>query len=149
VVFFTPAPTEIPKLLRKPVVPKWYAGKKILTDTELSFLLYHVGFRGKEHRLAWIVAMGESTGRPGSLNSSGCYGLFQINMSGSMKADRLEKYKLKSVKDLFDPAVNAKVAFHMSRQGKNWSAWTVNPYKRSAPDYPGVVKHLPLKSGVK
>jgi hypothetical protein len=26
--------------------------------------------------------------------------------------------------DLFDPATNAKVAYHMSNGGKNWSAWT-------------------------
>lgn len=141
--FFTPVSKEIPKMLRKPVPKKWYAGKKILNDTELSYLLYEVGFRGKEHRLAWIVVKGESTGRPKSLNSSHCYGLFQINMTGELKADRLKKYKLKSVLDLFNPVVNAKVAFLMSRRGTNWGAWTVNPYKRSSSKYPGIVKHLP------
>lgn len=140
--FFTTVPSAIPQALRKPAVKPWYSGKKILTNRELSFLLYQAGFRGKAHRLAWIVAMGESTGRPGSRNDSGCHGLFQINMSGELKADRLERYGLKSVADLYNPAVNAKVAFRMSRQGTNWSAWTVNPYKRSAPDYPGVVRSL-------
>lgn len=129
--------------LIKPTPMKWYAGKTMLTDRELSYLLYEVGFRGKEHRLAWIVAKGESTGRPKSLNSSGCYGLFQINMSGEMKSDRLKKYKLKSVRDLFNPVTNSKIAFMMSRKGTNWSAWTVNPYKRSSYNYPGIVTHQP------
>jgi hypothetical protein len=137
--------TEIPESLRKPPVPKWYAGKKILDSRELSFLLYEAGFRGKAHRLAWIVAMGESTGRPGSVNRYGCYGLFQINMSGSLKADRLVRYNLKSVKALLNPAVNARVAFRMSRQGTRWGAWTVDPYARSGHGYPGVVKSLPAE----
>lgn len=141
--FFIAAPKEVPKLLQKPVVLQWYAGKKILNDTELSYLLYQAGFRGKQHRLAWIVAKGESTGRPKSLNKFDCYGLFQINMSGELKADRLKKYKLKSVAALYDPLVNSKVAFKMSRKGTNWSAWTVNPYKRSSPDYPGIITRQP------
>lgn len=146
--FFTPSPSGIPESLRYPManpVPekKWYSGKKILTRHELSFLLHEAGFRGKAHRLAWIVAMGESTGRPGSFNKTCCHGLFQINMNGSMKADRLSRYKLNTIADLYDPLVNSKVAFHMSRKGTNWSAWTVNPYERSAAEYPGVVKSLP------
>jgi hypothetical protein len=143
VEFFTPAPTEVPKQLRKPVPAKWYAGKKILKDVELSYLLYQAGFRGKEHRLAWIVAMGESTGRPKAFNGHCCHGLFQINMSGNLKADRLKRYGLKSVADLYNPLVNSKVAFKMSRKGTNWSAWTVNPYKRSGAEYPGVVTKQP------
>lgn len=148
--FFTQAPTQIPAPLLKPAKPvapapvkKWYAGKEILSERELSFLLYEAGFRGKAHRLAWIVAMGESTGRPGSFNGSCCHGLFQINMAGSLKSDRLDRYGLESVSDLYDPAVNARVAFRMSRQGTSWVPWSVNPYTRSAPDYPGVVKSLP------
>lgn len=89
--------------------------------------------------------MGESTGRPGSFNKTCCHGLFQINMTGSMKADRLSRYKLNTVADLYDPLVNSKIAFHMSRKGTDWSAWTVNPHKRSAAEYPGVVKSLPVK----
>ena len=105
--------------------------------------LYQAGFRGKEHRLAWIVAMGESTGRPKAFNGPCCHGLFQINMSGNLKADRLKRYGLKSVTDLYNPLVNSKVAFKMSRKGTNWSAWTVNPYKRSGAEYPGVVTKQP------
>ena len=146
---FAPSKPEVPLALRVPAkpVPKpqpaWYAGKKILSPKELSFLLYQAGFRGKEHRLAWIVAMGESTGKPKALNKHSCYGLFQIRMSGRLEADRLRKYKLKSATDLFNPLTNAKVAFRMSNQGTNWSAWTVNPRKRSAGKYPGVVTSLP------
>ena len=147
---FAPSKPEVPLALRVPAKPKpktptpaWYTGKKILDSRELSFLLYQAGFRGKAHRLAWIVAMGESTGKPKSVNKHGCYGLFQIKMSGRLEADRLRKYKLKSATDLLNPLVNAKVAFLMSNQGTNWSAWSVNPHKRSAAKYPGIVTSRP------
>jgi hypothetical protein len=137
------ADTALALLKPKPKPKAWYAGKKILTSRELSYLLYQAGFRGKQHRLAWIVAMGESTGRPKSFNGHCCHGLFQINMAGSLKADRLEKYKLKSVAALYDPLVNSKIAFQMSNKGTNWSAWSVNPYKRSGSKYPGVITQQP------
>lgn len=137
--------TEFSLLNRKPkpAAKAWFAGKKILSPVELSYLLYEAGFRGREHRLAWIVAMGESTGRPKAFNGHCCHGLFQINMSGALKADRLEKYELKSVAALYNPLVNSKVAFKMSNKGTNWSAWTVNPHKRSGKDYPGIITQQP------
>jgi hypothetical protein len=51
------------------------------------------------------------------------YGLFQINMIGSLGPARLKQFNLKNNKELFDPYTNAKIAFHMSNGGKNWSAW--------------------------
>ena len=137
--------TEFSLLNRKPklAAKAWYSGKKILSAHELSYLLHEAGFRGKEHRLAWIVAMGESTGRPKAFNGHCCHGLFQINMAGALKADRLEKYGLKSVAALYNPLVNSKVAFKMSNKGTNWSAWTVNPHKRSGKDYPGIITKQP------
>jgi hypothetical protein len=64
-------------------------------------------------------------------------------MNGNLKTDRLQRYGLKSVADLYNPLTNSKVAFKMSKKGTNWSAWTVNPYKRSSHDYPGIVTHQP------
>ena len=68
--------TEFSLLNRKPklAAKAWYSGKKILSAHELSYLLHEAGFRGKEHRLAWIVAMGESTGRPKAFNGHCCHG---------------------------------------------------------------------------
>lgn len=99
-----------------------------LSPKELKSVLYEAGFRGERLREAWAVAMKESTGRPAAHNKNSdtgdnSYGLFQINMIGDLGPARLSKYNLQENKDLFDPLVNAKIAFQMSNGGKNWSAW--------------------------
>jgi hypothetical protein len=107
---------------------KDYARNERLSPKELRSILSIVGFRGEALVQAWAVAMKESTGRPGSHNKNSdtgdnSYGLFQINMIGSLGPARLERYGLESNKDLFDPVRNARVAYQMSNGGKNWSAW--------------------------
>ena len=99
--------------------------KFAFSPTQLKTILEKAGFKGDALRTAWAVAMKESTGRPYALNrSSNCYGLFQINMTGSMGPDRRKKYGLESNRDLFDPLTNAKIAYQMSNGGKNWSGWS-------------------------
>lgn len=54
------------------------------------------------------------------------YGLWQINMKESplpLGSTRRAKYKLARNEDLFDPLVNAKVMFDMSKGGVDWSPW--------------------------
>ena len=107
---------------------KSYAKNEQLSPEELRDMLSSVGFQGDALVQAWGVAMKESTGRPRSHNKNSntgdnSYGLFQINMIGSLGPARLEKYGLESNKDLFDPVRNAKIAYQMSNGGKNWSAW--------------------------
>jgi hypothetical protein len=90
---------------------------------------YKSGFRGKALDTAYAVMMAESGGNPRAHNpdaSTGdnSYGLFQINMLGNLGPDRLKRYGLKSNADLLDPAVNARVAFQMSKGGKDWSPWS-------------------------
>jgi hypothetical protein len=102
--------------------------KKRLSAAELKGLLHKVGFRGKDLIEAWGTAMKESTGRPFAHNRNSntgdnSYGLFQINMIGSLGPARLKQFDLDSNKDLFDPYTNAKIAFEMSDGGKDWSAW--------------------------
>lgn len=102
--------------------------KKALSALELKALLYKVGFRGKDLVEAWGTAMKESTGRPFAHNRNSntgdnSYGLFQINMIGSLGPARLKQFELQNNKDLFDPYTNAKIAFEMSNGGKDWSAW--------------------------
>lgn len=95
-----------------------------LSSSELISILKEAGFEGLSLKWAWAVAMQESTAKPYAFNkSSNCYGLFQINMTGSMGPSRREKFGLEDNIDLFDPLVNAKVAYHMSAKGTNWSAW--------------------------
>jgi hypothetical protein len=116
--------------LEKPTVKikQKYKRNEQLSPKELKAILYEAGFRGKNLKEAWAVAMKESTGRPRSHNdnpNTGDYshGLFQINMIGSLGPARLKQYKLDSNKDLFNPLTNAKIAFQMSNGGKNWSGW--------------------------
>jgi hypothetical protein len=105
-----------------------YTKKTMLKPHELKDILHEVGFRGEGLKKAWATAMKESTGRPlahnrNSNTGDNSYGLFQINMIGSLGPARLEKYGLSSNKELFDPYTNAKIAFQMSNGGKDWSAW--------------------------
>ena len=116
--------------LEKPTVKikKKYKRSEQLSPKDLKAILYEAGFRGANLKEAWAVAMKESTGRPRSHNDNpktgdNSHGLFQINMIGSLGPARLKQYKLDSNKDLFNPLVNAKIAFQMSDGGKNWSAW--------------------------
>jgi hypothetical protein len=109
-------------------IKKEYKKNEQLDPEELKAVLYEVGFRGERLREAWGTAMKESTGRPRSHNDNpntgdNSHGLFQINMIGSLGPARLEQYGLDSYEDLFDPLVNAKIAFQMSNGGENWSAW--------------------------
>lgn len=101
---------------------------KKLTDKELTTVLRKAGFNGKNLELAKRIVFLESTNRPYAYNrSSDCYGLFQIRMAGSLGTNRREKYNLSQNEDLFDSLVNAKIAYHMSNGGKDWSAWTTYP----------------------
>jgi hypothetical protein len=102
--------------------------KKMLSGLELKSVLIAAGFRGQDLVEAWGTAMKESTGRPFAHNKNSntgdnSYGLFQINMIGSLGPARREQYKLKTNSDLFDPLTNAKIAYQMSNGGKDWSAW--------------------------
>ena len=105
-----------------------YVNADSLTDAQLIELLSAVGFKGQDLKEAWAIAKKESHGNPLSHNGNrktgdNSYGLFQVNMLGSMGEDRRDKFNLVSNAELFNPVVNAKIAYHMSKGGKDWSAW--------------------------
>jgi len=106
------------------------AAPKHFYEHEMIEVLLSVGFEGQALRTAWAVAMKESTGNPlahngNSSTGDNSYGLFQINMIGKLGAARMEKYGLSEYDDLFDPYVNARIAFQMSSEGTNWGAWGI------------------------
>lgn len=112
-----------------------YSNADSLTDRDLVKLLDAVGFEGKALRQAWAIAKKESTGRPLAHNGNrdtgdNSYGLFQINMLGSLGEERRDKFSLGSNAELLNPVVNAKVAYHMSDAGQDWSAWKGTNTKR-------------------
>lgn len=106
------------------------AGSKVPASSgQLVNWLKQAGFQGEELRKAWAVAMRESGGRPGAFNGNKAtgdksFGLFQINMLGSLGKSRLKSLGLSSEQDLLDPVVNARAAYQMSRGG--WSAWDID-----------------------
>lgn len=92
-------------------------------------ILEQAGFRGNGLKMAYAIAMAESTGNARAHNGNAAtgdnsYGLFQINMLGGMGPARRAEYGLSSNDDLFDALTNARVAFKMSHGGTNWGPWS-------------------------
>lgn len=109
---------------------KFSVQKTPFTDEDLAHLLEAVGFEGKALQIAWAVVKKESNGRPLAFNGNtrtgdSSYGIFQINMLGGLGVDRRNKYDLEHNKELFDPVVNAQIAYHMSSGGEVWTSWKV------------------------
>jgi hypothetical protein len=125
-----------------------FKGAVTLSDSDLVELLRAVGFEGKALKVAYAVAKKESNGRPlahnGNVNTGdNSYGIFQINMLGSLGEDRREKFQLKTNKDLLEPVTNAKIAYHMSNGGENWSAWKVYPGQKNGERYESFLREFP------
>ena len=105
-----------------------YENATSLSDKDLKNLLKLVGFEGQNLKEAWAIAKRESNGRPFAFNGNtktgdSSYGIFQINMLGMLGPDRREKFELDHNADLFNPVLNAQIAFHMSNGGEDWRAW--------------------------
>lgn len=103
-----------------------------MNDQRLADTLAKAGFKGDALRTAFGIAKRESGGRPDAYNpdvSTGdqSYGLFQINMLGSMGPARRQQFGLKRNEDLLDPLKNARAAYRMSRGGKDFGAWGIGP----------------------
>ena len=117
-----------------------------MNDKQLITVLGKAGFRGKALRTAFGIAKRESGGRPDAFNpdrSTGdqSYGLFQINMLGSMGPARRKQFGLERNEDLFDPVTSAKAAFRMSNGGKDFGAWGIGPNAyRSGAGYDTIAK---------
>jgi hypothetical protein len=106
-----------------------YENATSLTDSQLVELLKAVGFKGKGLRTAWAVAKAESNGRPFAFNGNtktgdSSYGIFQINMLGSLGPDRRDKLDLDLNAELFSPVKNAEAVFYMTKGGEDWSSWS-------------------------
>lgn len=92
-------------------------------------ILKQAGFKGDGLKMAYAIAMAESGGNASAHNGNAStgdnsYGLFQINMLGSMGPARRKQYGLSSNESLFDALTNAKVAYKMSGGGKHWGPWS-------------------------
>jgi hypothetical protein len=99
---------------------------------DLADMLELVGFKGYSLKLAWAVVMRESRGHSVSHNKTSStgdnsYGLFQINMLGSLGEIRREKFGIKYNAELLDPVTNAQAAFYMSDHGADFGSWGLGP----------------------
>ena len=106
-----------------------YRNSTSLTDSQLVELLKAVGFEGKALKTAWAVAKAESNGRPFAFNGNAktgdsSYGIFQINMLGTLGPDRRDKFNLDLNAELFSPVMNAEIVYRMTKGGIDWSSWT-------------------------
>jgi len=109
-------------------------------DPQLVQTLTSAGFTGQSLVTAYGIAKAESGGRANAFNPKGMdesYGLFQINMENKdprnpnmgtkRNAAYLKKYAnigYKGPQSLYDPAINAKIAYDMSKGGTNFQPWT-------------------------
>ncbi len=106
-----------------------------LTREQIASHARAAGFTGDDVNIAVAVAMAESGGDTHAHNPvppDDSYGLWQINMLGSMGPERRKRYGLAKNEDLYDPAVNARVARGIWN-GSGWKAWTTytrGTYKR-------------------
>lgn len=102
------------------------------------------GLTGEKLKIAWAVAMGESRGNPRAYNGNArtgdkSYGLFQINMIGSMGPARRREFGISSNEQLFDPMTNIRAMMKVSNNGTNWRPWSVyknGTYRRFLSQYP-------------
>jgi len=106
-----------------------YENATSLTDKDLIDLLKAVGFSGKGLKTAYAVAKAESNGRPHAFNGNiktldQSYGIFQINMLDILGQKRRDKFDLDHNADLFNPVINAEIAYFMTEGGTNWKAWS-------------------------
>ena len=105
-----------------------YENMAVLPPKDLVGLLKAVGFKGDHLKEAWAISMKESHGNALDFNGNihtgdNSYGLFQINMLGSMGADRRSQFGLAYNAELLNPVENAQIAYHMSG-GSNQFPWS-------------------------
>lgn len=119
-----------------------------MNNKQLVQTLQRAGFRGSALRTAYGIAKRESGGRARAFNpdrSTGdqSYGLFQINMLGGLGPARRKQFGLSSNEDLYDPNVNARAAYRMSKGGKDFGAWGIGPNAyRSGAGYDTIASHV-------
>ena len=109
-------------------------------DPNLVQTLTSAGFTGQSLVTAYGIARAESGGNATSYNGKGLdksYGLFQINLENNdprnpnmgtkRNAAYLKKYAnigYKGPQSLYDPNINAKIAYDMSKGGTNFQPWS-------------------------
>jgi len=100
-----------------------------ISDSAIAGLAQGAGLSGDAVAIAVAIALAESGGDPAQVTNTPAtgdlsYGLWQINMIGSMGPDRRRAFGLTDNNQLLDPATNAKVMSTLSSGGTYWNPWT-------------------------
>lgn len=98
-----------------------------LADSAIAGYAQSAGVSGQNLAIAVAVAIAESGGNPNAHNArppDDSYGLWQINMLGSLGPQRRAALGISSNSQLFDPSVNARAMAMISSGGTNWKPWT-------------------------
>ena len=82
--------------------------------------LYAAGFRGQSIKIGWAIVMRESGGNPKNISNGADYGLWQINVPTHPGYSRAA---------LLDPIRNSKIAYKLSKGGKDWRPWGIGVTK--------------------
>jgi hypothetical protein len=107
-----------------------------MTQSEIYSLAKAAGLNDSRAKVAAAIAMAESGGDPNAHNSKppdNSYGLWQVNMIGTLGPARRKSLHLSSNDDLFNPATNAKAMKSISSAGGNfnpWSTYTSGAYRK-------------------
>lgn len=109
-------------------------------DSTLGILASKYGLDREKAITMGAIMMAESGGRPGEVNNNPrtgdlSYGLFQINMIGSLGPARMKQYGLSSYDDLKNPSRNIDVAVKILNTSgfTPWGAYTNGSYKQYLP----------------
>jgi len=98
-----------------------------ISDAQIAAAASAAGIPAAQVPTAVAIAIAESGGDPSSHNSippDDSYGLWQINMLGSLGPERRQKFGLTSNEQLYDVATNARAMAALSSGGTNWRPWT-------------------------
>lgn len=121
----------------------WGLVGKRLTPLEVARLAYAAGLRGDEIIATAVAVCTEESQRYDQAwnfteeTGDRSYGLWQINLKGSLLEARLKEYNLKNGSDLYSPSVNARVMADLSKNGTKWTAWgayTSGRYEKNMPE---------------
>jgi len=129
-------------------------GQGAMDPYEIARLLYAKGFRGQDIANMLAISYRESRWVPGALANDSddlSYGLFQINMKGSLGPVRLKQFGISKNEDLYDPKTNVKAA-RLLFGGGNYKPWAIdgNPMTNTADALPkamAITKELGYMGG--
>lgn len=137
----------------------WGLVGKRLTPLEVARFAYQAGVRGDENIATAVAVCTEESQRYTEAwnftekTGDQSYGLWQINLLGKLREERMLAYELTAPSDLYKPEVNARIMADISKLGTKWGAWgayTSGRFEKNLPEARAAVLALNAElAGVK